>query len=85
MDYLPHSEILTFDRNTSSAQCVCIAILQDDIVEYPEDFLVTLRGKDINLPTISAEVTISDDDDCKYLGLISDMFIMLAMLYLLIF
>ena len=50
-------------RNTE--KCICVSILQDDIVEYPENFLLTLNVIELNFiaQPISRQVTILDDND----------------------
>ena len=50
-------------RNTE--KCIYVSILQDDIVEYPENFLLTLTVIELNFnpQPISRQVTILDDSD----------------------
>jgi len=61
-DYTPINTTLTFTPSDSSEQCGYIMILQDNILEDPENFLVHLAtsDEDVMLQNIYSPITILD-------------------------
>ena len=66
-DYTPINTTLTFTPSDSSEQCEYIIILQDSILEDPENFLVHLdtSDEDVKLQYNYSTVTILDNDGTK--------------------
>ena len=65
-DYSPISTMLTFTSGTSE-QCAHISILEDSILENPENFLVHLAtsDEDVKLQYNYSTITILDNDGMK--------------------
>jgi len=61
-DYTPINTTLTFTLSDSSEQCGYITILQDNILEDPENFLVHLAtsDEDVMLQNVYSPITILD-------------------------
>ena len=61
-DYTPINTTLTFTPSDSSEQCGDVIILQDNILEDPENFLVHLAtsDEDVKLQNIYSPITILD-------------------------
>ena len=66
-DYTPINTTLTFTPSDSSEQCEYIIILQDSILEDPENFLVHLAtsDEDVKLQYNYSTITILDNDGMK--------------------
>jgi len=66
-DYTPINTTLTFTPRDSSEQCGYITILQDNIVEDPENFLIHLAtsDEDVKLQYNYSTITILDNDGMK--------------------
>jgi len=69
-DYRGTTETFRFSRFTNNVpQCVCIPILQDNVVEGREFFEITLRTFNSRvLLAQNSNVTITDDGDGTYLS-----------------
>ena len=58
-DYTPINTTLTFTLSDSSEQCGYIIILQDNILEDPENFLVHLATSDEDVKLLYSYSTIN--------------------------
>jgi len=69
-DYSPINTTMTFTSGTSE-QCAHISILEDSILENPENFLVHLATSDDNVKLLYnySAITILDNDGMKAQGL----------------
>ena len=66
-DYTPINTTLTFTPSDSSEQCGNVIILQDNILEDPENFFVHLATSDDDVKLLYnySTVTILDNDGMK--------------------
>lgn len=71
VDFVSLTQALTFlpGESVGTSRCLDITILEDEVVENNELFYVTLSftGTVQAIQNTTANVTIYDDSDCKYL------------------
>ena len=70
VDYLSLSAILTFPSGSMNGaqQCVCVTILDDDLPEAPEQFILSLTSNSPSVTIINDTATVFINDTCKTLN-----------------
>ena len=64
-DYIPTSEVLEFLLVTNYTQCVTVSVVEDNVLENSEEFLLQAENSSLVTPSPSIVTVTIVDDDCK--------------------
>ena len=70
LDYIPTAESFTFTPTSEMTECITVTLVQDDILELPENFAVSYSSSkpSITPPSNGVFITITDSISTLYIG-----------------